>query len=226
MRFLHTPTLRETFVASGEYRSKRDGQPLAGVEQWAIYALPDGSHFMRFDRDWRDRDGTSVLAEALYQPAAVGRRIDRYSRRLITGSGSLRQQFDFFETSVVVGYDDADNVRQDFEAALPSGYGVILPMALLTGIGALQVAAAGGALTTFLGFADAQPEIDAVTVQVTGEAVIPVDGRDIPAREVTLTRAGDVTRSHRLWLDAAGTLLKCTAPDGVVMELHRYAHSP
>lgn len=229
MRYLHKPTLKETFVASGEYRCTRDGQPLAGGEQWAIYALPDGSHFMRFDGDWRDHDGTSVLAEALYQPAAMGRRIERYSRRDITAQGSWRTQYDFFEASVVIGWDDADNVRQDHEAALPAGYGVILSPPLLAGIGALQAVDAGGAQTAFLGFDTShggRPVIDTVTARITGEGVVSVSGQDVAAREIALTRAGDPAAIDRLWLDAAGFLLKRISPDGLVTELHRIAHRP
>ncbi|MEO1288295.1 MAG: hypothetical protein AAFV93_11045, partial [Chloroflexota bacterium] len=68
MRRLHAVSPNEVFVASGDYRTWRDGQPLKISEKFTVHELQGGALLYRVDEDGRDEDGLTILSEALISP--------------------------------------------------------------------------------------------------------------------------------------------------------------
>lgn len=225
MRYLHKPTLREHFVASGIYKFYQGERELPGIEHWGIYALPDDSHFVRIDADWRGFDGTSLLAEALITAPQQGARFERYTRHLISDH-TERENYDFFAESIIIGYDDENGVRQDHEAAVSAGYAVLLPVDILIAYAVNLLGKRSEPVNTFLGF-DIESEtalFDECSVQERGIASVDVDGKTLDAHEFALTYAASPSDNQRVWLDSRGVLLRRESGDGTITKLSQYAY--
>ncbi len=228
MRYLHKPTLREQFVASGKYRFTLHGAALEGVESFAVYELPDGAHFIRIDSDWREHDGSSVLAEALYQPQHLGGHIDRFVTHTIFGGDTLRETFAFFEDKVLVGYDDENYTRQDHEQPMPLGYAVVLGMPSIIGREAAHLADSGAPCTTYRGFdtIDLDSLVETMFARYLADEAVHVDGKAVPARKLLLVSNERPDDSQTLWVDARGVMLRLESPDGQIIQLTDYAYRP
>lgn len=228
MRYLHKPTLKEQFVASGKYHFSLNNTPLEGVELFALYELPDGAHFVRIDSDWREHDGSSVLAEALYQPPILGGHIDRFVTHSMFGADTLRETFDFFEDKVMVGYDDENHIRQDHEHPMPLGYAVVLGMPSIIGREAMQLAEVAEPYVTYRGFdvLDVESLVETMHARVLLEESIEVDGKAIPARKIALSSLDNPHDAQILWIDARGVMLRLESPDGQIIQLTDYAYRP
>jgi len=68
MRRLHMVSPNEVFVASGDYRTWRDGEQLKVSEKFTIHELQGEAFLYRVDEDGRDEDGLTILSEALINP--------------------------------------------------------------------------------------------------------------------------------------------------------------
>lgn len=68
MRRLHAVAPNEMFVASGDYRTWRDGQQVNISEKFTIHELQGGAFLYRVDEDGRNEDGLTILSEALISP--------------------------------------------------------------------------------------------------------------------------------------------------------------
>lgn len=68
MRQLHKVSPNEVFVASGDYRTWRDGEQLNVSEKFTIHELQGAAFLYRVDEDGRDEDGLTILSEALINP--------------------------------------------------------------------------------------------------------------------------------------------------------------
>lgn len=228
MRYLHKPTLKEQFYAGGTYHFVQDGHALEGIERFAVYLLPDESRFIRIDSDWRDVDGSSLLAEALYQAAGTGGRMDRFVTHSIMGMETRRETTDFFETQITIGYDDESNVRQDYVQEMPLDYAVLLPMPTLIGAGALQLLAVGGMRETYRGFDSMREEawVEPVQARLLAETVLEVDHKPLPAQKILLTGSDAQADNQTVWVDARGVLLRSETPDGQIIQLTDYAYKP
>lgn len=228
MRYLHKPTLKEQFVASGKYRFLLNGTLLEGVESFVVYELPDGAHFIRIDSDWREHDGSSVLAEALYQPPILGGHIDRFVTHSIFGPDTMRETYDFFENKVVVGYDDESNTRQDHEHPLPLRYAVALGSPSIIGREALKLAEVGTPHPTYRGFdvLDVESVVETMRARILAEEPIEVDGKAIPAQKIMLESVDNPHDAQTLWVDSRGVMLRLESPDGQIIQLTDYAYRP
>ncbi len=228
MRYLHKPTLKEQFVASGKYRFSLNGTPLEGVESFVVYELPDGAHFIRIDSDWREHDGSSVLAEALYQPPILGGHIDRFVTHSIFGADTMRETYDFFEDKVIVGYDDESNTRQDHEYLLPLRYAVALGSPSIIGREALQLAEIGTPHVTYRGFdvLDVESVVETMQARILTEELMNVDGKAIPTHKIALASVDNPHDTQILWVDSRGVMLRLESPDGQIIQLTDYAYRP
>jgi len=146
--------MQETFVASGTYVYRRDGEILKGSEQFTIHEQPDGGQFIRIDYDWREMDGTSQLVEALTDPSKA-LLYSRVVAQLQASSRTKRETYDFYPDKVLIGITGGGGKRLDLEQPLTAGY---VPLFLKTALIGLTVLhwPADGTASVFGGYRDDQ----------------------------------------------------------------------
>lgn len=154
MRVLHAVSQQETFVASGKYIYRRDGEQLKGSETFSIHQQPDGGQFIRIDYDWREMDGTSQLVEALTDPTG-GVLYSRVVAQLQASSRTKRETYDFYPEKVLVGVTGGGGKRVDLEQSMPLGYIPLFLKTALLGF-SIQRWPSGGTATIFGGYRDDQ----------------------------------------------------------------------
>ena len=154
MRVLHAVTMQETFVASGTYVYRRDGEILKGSEQFTIHEQPDGGQFIRIDYDWREMDGTSQLVEALTDPTNT-LLYSRVVAQLQASSRTKRETYDFYPDKVLIGVTGGGGKRIDLEQSLIPGYVPLFLKTALIGLSVLRWPPDGNA-SVFGGYRDDQ----------------------------------------------------------------------
>lgn len=154
MRVLHAVSMQETFVASGKYVYRRDGELLKGSEEFSIHEQPDGGKFIRIDYDWREMDGTSQLVEALTD-ASNALLFSRVVAQLQASSRTKRETYDFYPDKVLIGITGGGGKRIDLEQLMPTNY---VPLFLKTALLGFSVNhwSNNGTATVFGGYRDDQ----------------------------------------------------------------------
>ena len=159
MRYLHSVSLHEKFVASGVYKPFQDGQPIDGIiEYWSIHELPDSARFVRVDVDGRDGgDKRSQLFEAWYSPQGNLERFDIRAYGVPNDKlKQLRATFTLNNNYVEIGYNLNTQERVFEEIKLPEN-GVLLPQSIFFyGYLLAQASISITAVTYTLNFLDAQ----------------------------------------------------------------------
>lgn len=145
MRYLHSVSMSEVFVASGVYKFFKEGDELPHSESWSIHEHPDGEWFVRVDDDSRGLDGKSLLLEALLDSQRRIVRFDvNYSNpKFENGIRTLRATFTLEGQVLQVGWSFNDAERQYTELTLPINTIIDIPLCSFRGRSTVALAEMG-----------------------------------------------------------------------------------
>ncbi len=135
MRRLHKVAQNEVFVASGDYRTWREGVQLKLSEKFAIHELQGGAFLYRVDEDGRDEDGLTILSEALINPE---RQFERFNVQSYNPQDSevknFKADYTFNPDYVQIGRQIQSEDREYEEFDLMKGAQVYIKQTLYTGL--------------------------------------------------------------------------------------------
>lgn len=135
MRRLHKVAQNEVFVASGDYRTWREGLQLKVSEKFAIHELQGGAFLYRVDEDGRDEDGLTILSEALISPEHQFERFNVQSYN--PGDSELKNfkaDYTFNPDYVQIGRQIQSDDREYEEFDLMEGAQVYIKQTLYMGL--------------------------------------------------------------------------------------------
>jgi|GEM_PF-1755336 len=216
MRVLHAVTLQETFVASGSYVYRRDGEILKGSEQFTIHEQPDGGQFIRIDYDWRDMDGTSQLVEALTDPTGA-LLYSRVVAQLQASSRTKRESYDFHPEKVLIGITGGGGKRVDLEQPLAAGYVPLFLKTALLGMTVLRWPASGTA-SIFGGYRDDQERALAYDARIASHGM-----EDTAYGQAQVVELFGQEFSQKMLVLPNGIIVRRTV-GSLTVELTDYAH--
>lgn len=226
MRYIHPIGIHEKFVASGTYLQTDTDK---GLTEWAIHEMPDGAWMIRLDRDGRNIDGMSMIAEVWRSPASEGGKIARFDIWSFSEKQHAHQVKaryfvvdNILEMSVQI--DDAPQQTQSL--AFPNNGVLLLEMPLLWGFATWQMMGQGAVGKTFTcslnidNPSSLSPVAyeDNVIVEWVNDVQVQIGNHDMITHRYK-------TPYGWLWLDDLGIVVAYGDPDNPYVVQH-YARRP
>ncbi|MEM9950613.1 MAG: hypothetical protein AAF846_03350 [Chloroflexota bacterium] len=198
MRRLHAVSPNEVFVASGDYRTWRDGQPLKISEKFTVHELQGGALLYRVDEDGRDEDGLTILSEALISP---DKQFERFNIQSYNAKDadlkSFKADYTFNPDYVQIGRQVQGDDREYDEFDLIDGCEVYIKQTLYMGLTIRNLSMGEGKSHVFapqlLSISDSQ--LQKIIVEEISEEILKIGQREIATRKFQI--ADDVF----YWLD-------------------------
>lgn len=229
MRYLHPVSIKERFVASGEYTYWLGDQHGGHYERWTIHRQPDGSRFYRFDYE-SSYSGLVILGEVLEN---TSNEIERTDIKLFSTANSepdlipARVTYTVMrdEGYVQIGRSIDKKERETFEVEFKSNMLFNPFFTFFTGKPVRLSAIHNENAVSIFSF-DTKHEPVINTTGIIGhflrEDDIAVDNKMLKA---SCYQHMNPERGQPLfWLDKNGILLQSVNERGVVARLSRYLH--